>query len=183
MAEQQTAGFAEVPAAPGDGAHGQPGVMDLSGKMVGLTWITFLLMTVILYKVAWKPILQGLQKREDTIRKSLEEAERIRAELASIGEKHDRIIGEADEKAREIVETARQAAVEAAAVIENKAREEAQILIENSRREIRAAHEKAVTSLRKESADLAIDLARRMIGESLDEARSRKLADQLIRNI
>jgi F-type H+-transporting ATPase subunit b len=183
MEEQPTHAVVEVPAGSAPEAHGAPGVMDVSGALMGLTWVTFILMTVILYKVAWKPILDGLQRREDVIRKSLEDAQRIRDEMAAIEDVRSRIVSEADDKARDIVETARKAAVETAGVIEAKAREEAQILVENAEREIRAAHDKAVTSLRRESADLAIDLARRIIGENLDEARSRQLTEQIIRKI
>ena len=65
----------------------------------------------------------------------------------------------------------------------DKAREEAQILIQNAEREIGAAQGRAVAALRKESADLAITLAKRVIGANLDEARSRAVTDDLIRKL
>ena len=65
-----------VPAAQ-EAVH-PPGIMDVSGKMMVLTWVTFLLVTVILYKIAWKPILSALEKRENEIRKAQEDAAKIR---------------------------------------------------------------------------------------------------------
>ena len=50
--------------------------------MVILTWVTFFILLFILQKFAWKPILAGLKKREDYIRKSLEDADKINEQLA-----------------------------------------------------------------------------------------------------
>ena len=169
--------------APAHEAAHSPGIMDVSGTMMGLTWLTFILMTVILYKVAWKPILSALNKREDDIRNAIENAEKTRQELAQIEQTRQQIISQADSKAKEIVESARKAAIEAANVIDKKAKDDAQILLENAQREIRAAYEKAVASMKKESADLAISLARKIIGDNLDEARQRELTGKLIREI
>jgi F-type H+-transporting ATPase subunit b len=90
---------------------------------------------------------------------------------------------EADAKAKEIVDQARQAATDASATIETKAREEAQILLENAQREIRTRRRSAMATLRRESAELAIGLSRKIIGESLDESKSRDLVDRLIKTV
>ena len=185
-AEQETThGTIEVPASheAHEGGHGGGGPVNVTPSMVGLTWVTFLLMAYVLYKVAWKPILNALEAREADLRKAIENAQTTREELAKIDATRQKIVAEADAKAREIVEAARQAAIEAAAVIEQKGRDESQILLENAQREIRAAQEKAIASLRKESADLAVAMARKVIGENLDEARSRALTDKLIREL
>lgn len=173
----------EVPSPEHGSAHAASGVSDPNVQMVILTWITFGLLAAVLYKVAWKPILQGLERREADIRKALEEAQKTRDEYARIDEKRQQVIGEADAKARDIVDGARQAAVQAASVIEQKAREEAQILLANAQREIKTAQEKAVADLRRESADLAIGLSRKIIGENMDDARSRELVDRILRTM
>ena len=166
-----------------DAGHGDVNLFKPDGILLGLTWVTFLLMTIVLYKVAWKPILGALEKREEDIRKSLEDAQKTREELARIEETRQRMVAEADAQARSIVEAARGAATEAAGVIERKAREEAQILVENAQREIRTEHAKAIASLRKESADLAIGLSKKILGENLDEQRSRDLVDRIIQKL
>ena len=173
----------EVPSHADAGAHAAPGPLDINAKLMGLTWFTFALMAFILYRVAWKPILKALDQREKDIQKAIEDANKTREELARIDEKRKAVLAEADAKAHEIVDTARKAAVEAAQTIESKAREEAQILIQNAEREIGAAQGRAVAALRQESADLAITLAKRVIGANLDEARSRAVTDDLIRKL
>lgn len=165
------------------GGHGTPNPVEVSAPMMGLTWLTFGLLALVLYKVAWKPILTALDKREADIRQALDTAQKTREEYARIEEKRTQLINEADTKAKEIIQSARQAAVDASNSIEAKAREEAQILLGNAQREIKAAQEKAVADLRRESADLAIGLSRKIIGESLDEKKSRDLVDRLIKTV
>jgi F-type H+-transporting ATPase subunit b len=171
----------EVPSHGGD--HTEPSVINVSGSMVVLTWIVFGITAAVLYKTAWKPILAGLDKREETLRKAMEDAEKTRVEMANIEQTRSAMVAQADDRARDLLDKARQAAVETANAIEAKAREESQILLENARREIRAEQNKAMASLRRESAELAIDISRKILGENLDEERSRKIADTLISKI
>ena len=169
---------------PADQGHAEkPGVIDVSGSMMVLTYVTFAITAIVLYKVAWKPILAALDKREETLRKSLEDAERTRAEMAAIDQTRTKLINEADQRARDILDKARQAAVETARTIETKAREESQIMLENARREIHAEQGKAMAMLRRESAELAIEISRKVLKENLDESRSRALADSLIKKV
>ena len=158
-------------------------LVGINKQMVLWTWVTFGLLLVILYKLAWKPILANLDKREQDIRESIENAEKIRTEMEQLEEKREKLIKEADDKAKEIVATARKAAVEASKVIEHKSKEEAKILLENASREINAAKEKAEAMLRHDSAELAIGLAGKLIAENLDNEKNRALTQQLISKI
>jgi len=178
MQDQETHQTTEVPPS-GESS----GVMAISPSMMGLTWITFILVTFVLYKVAWKPILAALDKREETIRKAQEDAASIREELQRMEESRKRTQAEADSQAREIIATARRAAEEAGRVIQEKARKEAQILVENAERDITKARDSAVATLRKESADLSIALAGKLIGANLDDSKNRAMVDQMIDRI
>lgn len=184
MAEESTAPttHVEVPSHGADahGAGASKTVSDVNGQLVVLTWVTFGLLAAVLYKVAWKPILAGLEAREATIRKALEDANKAREEVARIERERGALIAQADAKAKDIVTAARQAAELSAGTIEAKAREEAQILLENAQREIRAERDRAVQALRSESAELSVGLARKILRDQLDEARGRALVNDLI---
>jgi F-type H+-transporting ATPase subunit b len=177
MQDQETHQTIAVP------SSGEAGVMAISPKMMGLTWVTFILVTFVLYKVAWKPILAALDKREETIRKAQEDAAKIREELQRMEESRKRTQAKADSQARDIIAVARRAAEEAGHVIEEKARKEAQILVENAERDIGKAREKAVAILRKESAELSIALAGKLIGANLDDSKNRAMVNQMIDRI
>ena len=166
--------------AHGGGHHEAGSPMDVSGPMFAWTLGTFIVMGFLLTKLAWKPILAGLDRREQNIRDSVENAEKIQAELEAIDEKRDEIISGADEKAKGIVDRARRAGKEAERVIKDKAKEDATILIENAEREIRTARDKAEADLRRDSVDMAVQLTSKLIGETMDDDKQRSLTDKLI---
>ena len=171
----------EIPVAAGK--REQRSEMDVSGSMILLTWATFLLAFIILYKLAWKPILAALDKRENDIRRSLDEAAKARDETVKMQEKQARMIAEADDKARAIIEESRKAAEEISRGIEVKAKEDARFLVEEARRDIEESVNKARSVLRRESASLAVELAGKLVRENMNTARNRELADKLVREL
>jgi len=164
-------------------SHTDPGFFTPDVTMVLLTWITFFILLAVLYKYAWKPILDALDKREDSIRRSVEEAEKIRIEFERISEKQAKIISDSEIKAKNIIDQSRKAAVEAAKTIETKVREESKILLENAHREIKEETLKAQSDLRAESAHIAVELAAKLLEENLDDQKNRKIVDEYIKEI
>lgn len=139
--------------------------MDLSGTMSLLTWVTFILAAIVLYRIAWKPILRTLDKRERDIAKSVEDMDKARAATAGALEEQKRILAEADVRARQIVEEARRSAEAMAVALDQKARGEARGMVEEAAREIERHRLEAVASLRREAAELAIEAAGRILSE------------------
>lgn len=168
------------PHGDGAGSHEAASPMDVSGAMFLWTLGTFTVVAVLLAKFAWRPILEGLDKREETIRKSIEDAKTVAEEKAGIEGERVRRIAEADAKAGDIVSRARQAGVEAERVIKEKAHRDASILVENAEREIGAASEKAAAALRKDSVEAAVSLAEKILNQNLDIEKQRLLNDKLI---
>ncbi len=153
--------------------------MDVSGRMVILTWISFLTAAYLLYKLAWKPILAALEKREETIRKSLQDVEFAKRQVESLQAKQKQIVAEADRQAAEILDQSRNAAQGLAAQVETKAREEARELLDQATREIREARDRVIRDLRRESADLALTLAEKLVRRNLDSETQRELVRKL----
>ena len=159
------------------------GFMSPEMNLLVLTWVTFIIVVLILHKFAWKPILKGLDEREKMIRMSVDEADRIKLELTKIEEKRIEIIREAEIKSRDIIDQSRKAAVEATKVIQQKAREETKIFMQNAQRELKDTVEKAQADLREESARIAVNLASKLIEENLDTEKNKKLINQFIKDI
>ena len=166
-------------------AAGDGGPLEkvISLSMFILFLIVFVVAGLLLKKYAWEPILNALEEREGNIAQSLENAEKIANEMEKLDETCAARIAEADDQSKAIIVEARKGAGEAARVIEDKAREEAQILMENARRDIGTEQAKAQAELKSESTDLAVELASKILGDNLDEDKSRKLADQIIDQI
>lgn len=162
---------------------GAPGFLAPDQTVLLLTWITFFILLAVLHKFAWKPILAALDQREQAIRKSIEDADRIQKELDQLDEKKNQIITQTEEKGKEIIAISKKAASEAAHAIQAKAKEETQIMTENARREINNEMEKARAELKAESVQIAVDLAEKLLEEKLDKSKDSKLVNELIKNI
>lgn len=182
MSEQAAQnGIIEVPA--GSSAHGgDPALQLLNPKpyVVGLTWVTFIVMVIILYKVAWRPIMMVLETRENSIKKALEDAEKARQELARVQENSKKMVDEATAKGREMVESARESASQIAESIREKGRQEAEAMVTSAKGEIDTAVERARDALRTECGKLAIELAGRIVGENMDTEKNRVLSKKMM---
>ena len=166
-------------------ADGQlPDFLTPEIQVLLMTWATFFLLLAILYRYAWKPILAALDQRENSIRQSVDEADEIHREYEEIETRKGRILHEAKEKGKDIISESRKAGANAAKVIEEKAKSEAQIIFENSERDMKARSEKALADLKKESADIAVILAGKVIQENLkDKAANKRFIDKLIKDL
>jgi F-type H+-transporting ATPase subunit b len=177
----QTQAVVEVPAA---GAHGaSANIMDVSVPIVVLTWITFGLLTLVLYKVAWKPILKVLDTREKSIRDALAQAEAARVGTEEAVAKNREMIQAAEREAQRLVAEARVAAQDAARVIREQAEQKAQALIAEAGREIASATEQARTDLRRETTELAISLAGKVLAANMDSDKNRTLVSEFSKEI
>lgn len=172
-----------VPVPEGHGGHSQPSVIDVNGPLVVLTWITFGLLAAILYKVAWKPILNVLDQREQSVRKAMDDAAVARKELTEVEVRSRELLALAEKQREELLTAARAAAIKLAETLEVQARQEIGTMMDEAHREIAAATGKARATLRAEVANLAIDLAGKVILENMDSARNRILVDKLMKEI
>ena len=184
MSSQNTQHIESIAVNPDMTSHSSDaGFLTPDVMMVVFTWVTFFLLLAILQKFAWKPILANLDKREESIRESLENADKIASQMAEIQATHNKMLEEAELESKAIIEKSRKAAVEAAKIIENKAREESKILLENAQRDIKAEIANARENLRKESSRIAIELAGKLIEENLDTEKNHQLINRIMKEL
>ncbi len=158
-------------------------IFSPDATMLILTWVTFFALLAVLQKFAWKPILAALQKREQTIREAVTQADQIQKQLADVQSSREKILSEARQAAQGIVGDSRQKANDTARAIEERAKHEAQEIISAAHQEIAGERERAQVSLRRESAGIAVALASKILKENLDTDKNRKLVDSYIKEI
>ena len=143
----------------------------------------FTIMVILLYAWAYKPIVKMLEGRKNKIAQGLEDA-RIAAEARANAEQEaNKILAEAQLKATQVI---REATERAEAVgIEIKA--DAEKLVEKERSdalvEIQQERERILSDLRGQVAVLALAVAQKLIGETLDEKRQHALIDNFFSGI
>ena len=139
------------------------------------TLLTFGAMILILWRFAWKPLLGALDSRERGIQDAIDEAQRQREEAQRLVEEQRAKLAESRRQAQSIVAESREAADQLRRELETKARKESHAIIEGARREIQRERDVAMETLRRESVELAIAAASRLLSERLDDDRDRQL--------
>jgi F-type H+-transporting ATPase subunit b len=159
------------------------GLLDVNPGLIFWTIITFLILLFILKKTAWQPILQALKEREDNIRASLEKAEQARKEAEEILEKNKKNLAEAEEQVKKIINEGREYANKLRAEIVSRANTEAQKILETAKQEIETKKQEALSELKEIVADLSIQAAEKILEETLDKEKHKKLVEKLIQNL
>ncbi len=159
------------------------GILSPDTTLVILTWISFFALLAILHRFAWKPILAGLKQREDYIRKSLDDADKIKSQLAEVEAAKGRILDEAKDRANAIIEQSRKMGSELAGQIEKRAKKNAEGIISSAHQEIEGERERVRNALKKESAQTAVSLAEKILKENLDTKKNRDLINQAIKDM
>ena len=163
-----------------EGAEHKPDLLNPDLTMLILTWVTFFALLAILKKFAWKPILEGLQKREDYIRTSLEEADKVRAQLANAEEVKAKILDDARTEASKIIQDARQTAGSVAADIEGNAKRHANDIVASAKSQIEGERQRVTAVLKRDAVDTAIKLAEKVLETNLDDAKNRALIEKAV---
>ena len=144
------------------------------------TIITFVILLIVLRKVAWKPLLAALEQRENTIRNALDEAQRARQESEQLLAENRRILANANREATRILEQGREEAERLRSSIAEQARAEAQRTIDEARREITRERQLAVQELKRVAADLALVAAGRLLHTVVTDDEHRRLVTEFL---
>jgi F-type H+-transporting ATPase subunit b len=144
------------------------------------TIITFIVLLVILRKFAWGPILSALEQREQTIRSSLDEAQRARQEVQQLLTQHQQMLAEANRESVRVLEQAREEAQRLQDTLAVQAREEAQRLRDEARRDIERERQLALQELKGATADLALAAAGHLLKTAVDRDNHRRLVTEFL---
>ncbi len=144
--------------------------MDLmtpeSGTIVW-TIVTFALLSIVLYKIGWKPILNMLEEREQRITESLQTADRARQEAEQKADERQRIIEDARQEAHQIIAAARESVDNVRDDIIEQAKTEADKMIERATSEIEMSRDKILHDMRVLAIELSMQATEKLIGKTL----------------
>ena len=118
--------------------HADPGsaLVVPDPGMVIWTWLVFFLVFFLLRRFAWKPILKSLEEREDSIKKSIGDAEEANRSLEKAMQEQRTLIDESRRKAADDVNDARNDATATADEITETAKKDSERAIAEARAEI-----------------------------------------------
>ena len=136
------------------GTHGaesqQNPLVKLDPGLFIWTILTFVLLSIILAKFAWKPLLAMLEERNKSIEDSLLSAEKARKELENINQESEIILTKAKTEAQSIISDAKSAADNLKEDIVSKAKTEADSQVEKAKAQINVEKDKVMQEIRSE---------------------------------
>lgn len=147
------------------------------------TCIVFFILLGVLGKFAWGPMMKGLDKREETLRKSHEDAEASRAEAQkALGEVQARL-AKTNEEVRALLDEARRDAQVVREQGKAEAAAEIQAERDRVRREIETAKDAALKEIYEQSIQLAALVSTKAIKRELTAADHQRLLDEALTDL
>jgi F-type H+-transporting ATPase subunit b len=147
------------------------------------TIATFVVLVALLTKFAWRPLLDALDRRQESIRKSLDDARQARQELERLRTESTRILVEARTEADAIISRTRADAARAGEEMKVKARADAENILRNAERQIELEASRAVETIRREAVDLSIAIASKIIQRNLTKEDNERLIGETLKEI
>ncbi len=158
-------------------------MLQLEPGMMIWTWITFFALFFILARVAWKPLLTAVNKREKTISESLKKAEEAKSEAQNLLEEQEKRLTQAQGEIQKIMKENKDLAEKMKNEMIENARSEVQKLRDKAHADIEREKESAISELKHQVADLAIQAASKIIEQNLDADKHRKLINDYIKGL
>jgi len=155
------------------------GPLQLNGTFA-VEVIAFLAMIGILARWVYPPVMAAAEERQNRIKHQLEQAEQTRVEAQEQLREAEGEVRRAREQAGQIVERANRAGEHIQQEAQEKAHEEARRIVEAAGRDIDAEREQATQAIRQQLAGIVTAAAAKIVGESLDQDRHRKLIEAAI---
>lgn len=147
------------------------------------TIVTFVCLVLVLKKAAWKPILSGLESRENKIKSDLERAEKANKDAEALRLKFEDQLAEAQRTIQRMMIDAKADGEKTRNQILSTAREESERILEKGRRDLANESDRLKQDLRNDVAGLAIQLAEKALGQALEPKLQEKLLGDSLKDI
>ena len=151
--------------------------MELVTPAIGLLFwmcLSFGIVVWLLAKYAWKPILKSVSDRERSIEDALNEAKKMRSEMASMSADNEALMRQAREDREVLLKEARDIRDKEIAEAKGRAKAEGDALLARTREDIRNEKMAAITEMKNQVAELSIQVAERILREKLGDAAAQK---------
>ena len=154
--------------------------MGLVTPGIGLVFWMLLSFSIVLYilgKFAWKPILQSLKEREESIENALSAAKNAKEEMTRLQSDNEQIILEAKKEREKLLKEAREMRESMLVDAKKQAAIEGNKMIEAARQAIQSEKAAAVNEMKNQIATMSVQIAEKILQEEL--AKDKKQQDIL----
>lgn len=154
--------------------------LGIDPKIIASQIVGFILLWMLLAKFLFKPVMALLQTRTKEIKATYERADAELAATEQLKADLDARLAGIETEARTRIQSAIKEAQTAKDDMMAEARERVEATIRRGEEELAREREKILAEIREQTVDLSMAAAGKLIGESLDDARHRKLVNDFI---
>jgi F-type H+-transporting ATPase subunit b len=129
--------------------------------------IVFVLLFLLLSKLAWKPIVASLKEREKSIQDALDTAERARLEMAQLKNENEKLLKEAREERDRILREAREVSIRMKEEAQHEAKKAADKIVEEARTAIGIEKQAAMKDIKIQVAMFSLQIAEKLMKKTL----------------
>ena len=166
-------------AAEGGGEHGGGGLINLDKSLI-VQVVNFVILLIVLQKFLYKPLLAKMEERTGAIKRSLDEAQAARADAVRQHEENAAQLRAAYAEAASIRDQALREAEEAGRKQLEAAQAQARKLVEDTKAQLDGEIRRAREELRRETTDLALAVAEKLVRRTLRDEDHRKIVADAI---
>lgn len=161
--------------------------MELVTPSIGLvfwTLVSFLVLLMLLKKLAWKPVLGAIHERERSIEDALNKAELAREEMSRLSNENEALLKEARIERDQILKEAKELKEQIVAEAKNAAQTEGAKLIEKAKTEINNQKIAALDEVKNQVAALSLDIAEKVLRKQFDDKQKQDaLVSDLLKDV
>jgi F-type H+-transporting ATPase subunit b len=157
--------------------------MDLIKPEVGLifwTALSFFILLFILGKYAWKPILNAVTERENSIESALTKAEAVKEEMARLTSENEALLKKARAERDAILMEATKVKNQIIGEAKEAAQKEGARLLDNARQEINNQKLIAIADVKNQVATLSLEIAEKILRKQFED---QKKQDELVKEL
>lgn len=142
--------------------------------------ISFLVLAIILGKFAWKPMLKAISDREKGIQDALNQADKVKSEMAALQNENETLLAKAREERAQLINDAKATADKMVAEAKDKAKKEYDKIVADAQFAITQQKNAAISEVKNQVGTLVVDVAEKVLRRELsDKAAQEKYIKEL----
>lgn len=145
--------------------------------------VNFLVVLLIFWKWIYGPVKALLQKRQETIEKSLQDAKQLEERMTKLESEREMVLAQAKEEASVYLNSARENAKEQEKHVIEKTKEEVTKIIENGKKQLKQEKQLMLQEAKQDIVALTITVAQKLFAESIDKKDSQKQTEKMVEEL
>lgn len=156
------------------------GTLGINLKIFLAQLFNFAIVLLVMWKWAYKPIVKLLEERQEKIERGVKQAADVEKRVQELEQEREQVITQAKSEAAKVLEEARAVAEDRKKDLLGRAKQEVQGVVAQGKVQLEAQKTQMIREAREEIAALAVEAARKILADGVDEKRATKLAGEVI---